>query len=151
MNALEYYTIEQIQAGNDRLQALAEHLETADEEHARKGEMPYDQTTTRHYESRTGVTFPIDDPRRTCGTPACAMGHAAFLFKTDKAWTESGAMDFFAIGEPEDDELFAGNGCNNAKSSREASGYIKAFVTRRRLELSQLPQEEGEPLDSVGP
>ena len=155
MEALENFSVEEIQRGNDRLMALAEYLETADDEHARRGERPYDQGTIWHHRDINGEDFPEGDERRGCGTPGCASGHASVLFEKERDYDINHEEPFFAMGDDEYCNTFGSVGCNFAKSAKQASDYIKALVEQRRLELSQMPseepKEEGDPLDLVGP
>lgn len=113
--------------GNQRLLQLAEILDTADERHIERGEPTYDQMMFDHH----------------CGTPACAAGHwiAAHPERWDMSTCTLISEPFglisdqlskeFCVDEFEYSELFGPDGCNNAKTAKDAADYIRSFVARR--------------------
>jgi len=125
-----------VAVGNRRLLKLADILDTADALHRKRGEPTYYQGDFEHW-----------DYKRSCNTPACALGHYAFNCgpKGQRIYWdhEKGAMAHgmelgeageieFAIGMGEYDELFGGSGCDGAKTAKQAAKYIRAFVRRRQ-------------------
>ena len=113
------YTAAQIRTGNRRLLKLAGILDKADAKHRAKGEPTYEQDRMVH----------------TCGTPACAAGHA----EADPGLRRAGLkvnsyrtfVDFFSIDRAEDDELFGFKGCGKAQTAKQAAKYIRKFVKNR--------------------
>jgi hypothetical protein len=118
------YTPAQIRTGNRRLLKLADILDVADALHRKRGEPGYDQERYTH----------------PCGSPACALGHAY----TDAAFRRAGMRDprrttpetdaeFFRVNVIDNFLLFGDDGCNNARTAKQAARYIRAFVERRAL------------------
>jgi hypothetical protein len=122
--------------GEKRLLALAAILDTADARHAAKREPKYRQTKFAH----------------TCGTPACAGGHwtqhssgRLELIDTDgfgsfRIRDQTGAVRTvdafrpeFSLSHQESVELFGADGCDYARTAKEAAEYIRRFVRRRVL------------------
>jgi hypothetical protein len=80
--------------------------------------------------------------KHSCGTPSCSLGNWAARNRDRWEWYghlpvlkgffdswESAAEDF-EINYIHVKNLFAMNGCGNAKTARQASIYIKEFVRR---------------------
>lgn len=119
----------------ERLNELADLLDTVDEIHILRGEPTYDHSSYRH----------------PCGTPACALGHWAaahperwtFDDRIPLLWEEfreddSGVYDDesieFGISDKQSLELFGSFGCGNAQNGKEAAAYIREFIKRNRKE-----------------
>ena len=122
------YTPAQIRTGNRRLLKLADILDKADALHEKNNEPTYYQAKFRH----------------SCGTPACAVGHAvehapfkkAGLRMKHNAIQPDVVCRFFALDNyfhvaKDWDELFTGRGCGEARTAKQAAKYIRAFVKRR--------------------
>lgn len=119
-----------IALGNQRLLQLAEILDTADERHRQRGEPTYHQTCYVH----------------PCGTPSCAMGEWAaanpdrWILDVHKHRLLSrlssdyllAQCDEFGLSEAERAQLFGLDGCNNARTAKDAAAYIRWFVARRQ-------------------
>jgi hypothetical protein len=125
-----------IAVGNRRLLRLAKILDKADALHKKRGEPVYDQKNYVH----------------PCGAPACAFGHWAFAnpkkfnlrpvlggngeikSKNGKiwyTWDDIHTQNEFSLTEEEAEKLFADNGCESARTAKQAAKYIRAFVKRR--------------------
>ena len=105
--------------GNRRLLKLADVLDTADAEHKRKGEPTYSQIYFNH----------------SCGTPACALGHACAIPAIRRAGMSERdylrSVEVFCLSNGQWHELFDSFGCGEAKTAKQAARYIRAFVRRR--------------------
>lgn len=125
--------------GWKRLLKLADILDVADAEHRAKGEPRYRQSKFAH----------------ACGSPACALGHYAAhnrrrgwrIGLTNVTGTQWALVHGQAIGcaypsvlkefeltKPEAAELFAADGCSDARTAKQAAKYIRAFVKRKQAE-----------------
>src|SRR5689334_20106169 len=104
--------------GMNRLLRLANILDVADKKHRERKEPTYFQGYYDH----------------PCGTPACALGHWAA--HTPSRWKlismtmNDGNQDFygldaaisdFGIDREESHDLFGGNGCDGAKTAKQAA------------------------------
>lgn len=111
----------------ERLLALADILDKADELHTARGEPTYLQGCYTH----------------PCGTPACALGHWA-VANPDR-WSfacgtpylilsASGvsrcAQSEFGLSWHESEEIFGSEGCDFAETAKQAADYIRDFVAR---------------------
>lgn len=104
--------------GQRNLLKLAAILDTADAEHRKRGEPTYDQTIYEH----------------ECHTPACALGHwEKHKRRSGESFSDESFSDFY-IDDQEHYDLFSFEGCNNAKTAKQAAKYIRAFVRRREKE-----------------
>jgi hypothetical protein len=66
------------------------------------------------------------------GTPACPLSHW-YAYK-GSTWLDGHldeVLEEFALTASESADLFAPEGCGNAKTAAEAAAYIRAFVDRR--------------------
>jgi hypothetical protein len=93
-----------------------------------------------------------------CGTPACAFGHYASrrdLQRRFRLKSDGGVMtgkrgesvivagsEHFGLNDPSEpysdwDELFAVDGCGNAKTAKQAARYIRKFVARKQKAASR--------------
>ncbi len=126
--------------GMNRLSRLADILDVADKEHRAKGERKYLQSQFFH----------------PCGTPACALGHWAanstsrWKRRGSSGWPiyrsntglhpSKGAVLEFGITDSEAYHLFSSDGCDGARTGKQAAKYIRAFVKMkiagRKIELS---------------
>lgn len=121
--------------GERRLLKLAGILDVADAVHRANKEPTYDQQQIKH----------------NCGTPGCAIGHwirhsrGRIIFYSNGLLTHEevfGAEGISAVGSIEfritrdqSVELFAGDGCGNAKTAKQAAKYIRRFVKQvKKLE-----------------
>lgn len=107
--------------GNRRLLKLADILDTADEEHIRKGEPTYSQHAFTH----------------PCGSPACALGHWSAAKHVARKRRNLplmvvDAVDEFALDFDDACEIFGPLGCDYAQTAKDAAKYIRAFVKRRQ-------------------
>ncbi len=110
----------------DRLSELATIMYHADAKRKRLHKRRFDQNKFKH---------------NGCGTPSCSLGTWASHNRDRWRWAcgtmptlngecdpfLSAAIDFEISGN-DVSLLFAWNGCGNAKTARQASLYIKAFV-----------------------
>lgn len=123
--------------GARRLLRLAKILDTADALHKERGERTYSQDVFVHH----------------CGTPACALGHYAannkrrgwgfkaadYSFGTghvtynghSQSCADPRVLDEFDLSFTEAIELFSGDGCNGARTGKQAAKYIQRFVKRK--------------------
>ncbi len=142
--------------GARRLLKLADILDTADAEHRKLKEPTYDQETFGHDEHPESTV-------EMCGTPACALGHYAASMRGRRGWgwhktygmfwpgytaLKSGtwthdfgqksplnaASEEFGLNGSEVQDLFETWGCGGAKTAKQASKYIRAFVKRKGVE-----------------
>lgn len=72
-----------------------------------------------------------------CRSPACALGHwACATLPLEGRWEYcldgEGPQKDFALTRAEEDELFGGCGCNDAREAVDAADYIENFVRARR-------------------
>lgn len=124
----------QIARGNRRLSKLADRLDVVDAEREAAGLPGYSQA---HY------THP-------CGTPACALGHYPEVTPRWK-WVNSvprmvksgsyvtlDAQKEFSLTAKEVYETFSADGCDGAKSGKEAAKFIRRFVCNRERRLARL-------------
>lgn len=119
--------------GLKRLLRLADILDVADAQHRAKKEPTYDQSTFK----------------KSCGTPACALGHWAahnprrwkfdttghpYLRTTEPLYGISfeDASQEFGIDHHAINELFEYNGCGRAKTGKQAAKFIRKFVKARQ-------------------
>lgn len=118
--------------GERRLLKLAGILDEADAAHRAKKEPTYDQEQITH----------------ECGTPACAIGHWIRHSRGRLMITEHGVLLHrevfgaegirfvgsaeFRISGEQAIELFAHDGCGEAKTAKQAARYIRKFVKRVR-------------------
>lgn len=124
-----------VAVGNRRLLKLADILDRADALHRKQHEPTYNQSRFFH----------------SCGTPACAMGHWAT--HNPRRWgvdTEqyrdsyehlprfrsggsviTGGMADFALWCGEYDDIFGDQGCDNARTGKQAAKFIRQFVAQR--------------------
>lgn len=96
-----------------------------------------------HYWNWSGKETKFD-----CGTPACALGHYASrrdlqkTFRLDEdyivvndneviGYASQEISDHFGITFGECAELFDADGCNNAKTAKQAAKYIERFVKEK--------------------
>jgi nitrate reductase alpha subunit len=116
--------------GARRLLRLAKILDTADALHRKRGEPTYDQTREVNLD---------------CETPACAWGHYAFsskalhkkyvLAKGSLAWVNyHDAKREFNLDDCDHVDIFGFNGCNRARTAKQAAKYIRSFVKRKGVE-----------------
>lgn len=112
-----------VAVGNRRLLKLADILDKADALHRKLGEPGYDQTRVSH--------------NNECRTPACAWGHWRAQPNVTKRLGEWASMCFieseFSISEYDAELIFGGEGCESAKTAKQAAKYIRAFVKRRQV------------------
>jgi hypothetical protein len=92
--------------------------------------------------------FEINRYFHECRTPACVLGHytAATGFRhfgrPDQNYPETfpGNVTYetigihFGIDIAEAIRVFGSNGCNNAKTGKQAAKYIRQFVKRKEME-----------------
>ncbi len=122
--------------GMNRLNRLADILDVADRQHRANNEPRYKQGIFVH----------------GCGTPACALGHWAFnnqsrwkfddgtypmLRNCDYGWCGDGAVKEFGITHAEVCEIFGSDGCDGAKTAKQAAKYIRKFVKRKFKEAEE--------------
>ena len=121
--------------GERRLLKLAGILDLADAQHRARKEPTYDQQQIHH----------------DCGTPACAIGHWIRHSRGRITVSEEGVISYpevfgaegitfvgaleFRITGPQAFELFGNNGCDEARTAKQAAKYIRRFVKRiKKLE-----------------
>jgi hypothetical protein len=119
------YTPAQIRTGNRRLLKLADILDVADALHRKRKEPTYSQLDVEH----------------GCGTPACAYGHAVANRDLRRAGIPSYSdwnrrEEFFAVAATEFYDIFGGDGCNGARTAKQAARYIRTFAKRRERALA---------------
>lgn len=120
--------------GNRRLLKLADILDKVDATSRKLKKPGYKQTRFVH----------------PCGTPACAIGHWA-AHNRRRGWsvevnnavgsiTKNGSYNTITAGREEFDldiaeywRLFAGHGCGQARTGKEAAKFIRRFVAKRKL------------------
>lgn len=99
-------------------------------------------------ESPNPEKFHMSAYARSCGTPACALGHyaartdlqQAFILSLGFLCTDYGAeiafhspkvRSHFDISREEAEELFSPDGCGGARTALEAARYVENFVRER--------------------
>lgn len=117
-----------------RLEELADLLDTVDKEHRARKEPTYDQSHYFH----------------PCGTPSCALGHWAAAHPRRWRVRRSGydgrrlypllrggnfadshlssVMHEFGLNSDDVDMLFGHQGCNKAKTGKQAARFIRKFI-----------------------